>query len=397
MKRIVFTLLLFVVLGMNAQNKNYITRVYDFLPAPGQFVNNSPEYNEGEPRDSVLARTLRRLGPKIEVLIDYDEDDNPFVVDTIVKPVTSQLISLGSFGGYVIFGFDHPVVNVEGEYDLQIFGNAFKSDSLAVSGGSSEPGIVMVGVDRDGDGVPGDADQWYELAGSEHGNPRVQRGFEITYYRPDPLQGPVQWTCNSVDSLQSGDVDYIPMSHSQPYWPLWVDSETLTFTGTKLPCNAINRGTPERPYYVQFFFDWGYVDCKPDFNWQNSIDQANQSMQNLGFKLDWAIDNQGRPVNLTKVDFIKVCSALLQECGWIGETSTEVCGAIDLHPDATVPDEPHIIGDINGDGKVDISDVNAVINNMLGKVELIPAADINRDNNVDISDVNAIINLMLGK
>ncbi|MBR5727255.1 MAG: dockerin type I repeat-containing protein [Muribaculaceae bacterium] len=54
-------------------------------------------------------------------------------------------------------------------------------------------------------------------------------------------------------------------------------------------------------------------------------------------------------------------------------------------------------GDVNGDGIVDIADVNAVINMMLGKTASVPAADINGDGNVDIADVNAVINLMLGK
>ena len=379
-----------------AQNKNYITRVFDFLPAPGQFVNELPKYNEGEPRDSVLARALQCLGPNIEVLIDYDEDDNPFVVDTIVQPITGSLVSLGSFGGYVTFGFDHPVVNVPGEYDLQICGNAFKSDSLAVSGGSSEPGIVMVGIDKDGDGVPSDGDLWYELAGSEHNNPKTQHDFCITYYKPDPLQGPVPWTCNSVDSLQSGDVNYLKQAHRQPYWPLWTDAETLTFSGTKLPCNAIDMNG-NGSYYVQFFFEWGYVDCKPDFKWDTPVEQANPSMQNVGFKLDWAVDSDGNPVNLTKVDFIKVYCGLLQECGWLGETSTEVAGAIDLHPDAPVPEDPQVVGDITGDGRVDVSDVNVIINMMLGKTEQTPVADLNNDGKVDVSDVNAVINIMLGK
>ena len=56
-----------------------------------------------------------------------------------------------------------------------------------------------------------------------------------------------------------------------------------------------------------------------------------------------------------------------------------------------------IVGDVNGDGQVDISDVNAVINMMLGKAEVVPAADINGDGKVDISDVNGVINIMLGK
>ena len=54
-------------------------------------------------------------------------------------------------------------------------------------------------------------------------------------------------------------------------------------------------------------------------------------------------------------------------------------------------------GDINGDNKVDIADVNAVINMMLGKTAQTAAGDINGDNSVDIADVNAVINLMLGK
>ncbi len=52
--------------------------------------------------------------------------------------------------------------------------------------------------------------------------------------------------------------------------------------------------------------------------------------------------------------------------------------------------------DINGDGQVDISDVNEVINMMLGKSDISPV-DITGDGQVDISDVNAVINAMLGK
>ena len=59
--------------------------------------------------------------------------------------------------------------------------------------------------------------------------------------------------------------------------------------------------------------------------------------------------------------------------------------------------EPGVPGDSNGDGKVDISDVNAVINMMLGKAEMVAACDMNGDGKIDISDVNAVINAMLGK
>lgn len=54
-----------------------------------------------------------------------------------------------------------------------------------------------------------------------------------------------------------------------------------------------------------------------------------------------------------------------------------------------------IVGDITGDGMVDIADVNAVINVMLGKSSAV--ADVTGDGQVDIADVNAVINRMLGK
>ena len=54
-------------------------------------------------------------------------------------------------------------------------------------------------------------------------------------------------------------------------------------------------------------------------------------------------------------------------------------------------------GDVTGDNQVDVSDVNAVINMMLGKTPAIPEADLNGDYKVDVSDVNIVINLMLGK
>ena len=54
-------------------------------------------------------------------------------------------------------------------------------------------------------------------------------------------------------------------------------------------------------------------------------------------------------------------------------------------------------GDVTGDGQVDIADVNAVINIMLGKAESTTAGDVTGDGGIDIADVNAVINIMLGK
>ncbi len=53
-------------------------------------------------------------------------------------------------------------------------------------------------------------------------------------------------------------------------------------------------------------------------------------------------------------------------------------------------------GDVNGDGKTDISDVVAVINTMAGDATFAASADVNGDTKTDISDVVAIINIMAG-
>ena len=65
---------------------------------------------------------------------------------------------------------------------------------------------------------------------------------------------------------------------------------------------------------------WGYVDNHP-----------NEEKDLNDFDISWAVDKKGNPVHLDGVDFIKVYSGINQFCGWIGETSTEVLRAQDLH------------------------------------------------------------------
>lgn len=60
------------------------------------------------------------------------------------------------------------------------------------------------------------------------------------------------------------------------------------------------------------------------------------------------------------------------------------------------PDHPAVGGDVTGDGEVDIADVNAVINVMLGKAATV-GGDVTGDGVIDVADINAIINIMLGK
>ena len=58
-----------------------------------------------------------------------------------------------------------------------------------------------------------------------------------------------------------------------------------------------------------------------------------------------------------------------------------------------------VLGDVDGNGSVDVSDVNAIINIILGKANAAdyPNANVNGDSGVDVTDVNAVINIILGK
>ena len=320
-KAILLSLVAMAVLAASAGNSPYIARVYDFLPAPGQFVNKVPAYKPGYTQDSI----------------------NAAVEAALCGRASGGTVSLGSVGGYIIFGFDHPVVNKH-DYDVRIYGNSFQSNAVPdQAGGSCEPGIIMVGVDMDGDGVPSAGDRWYEIKGSSYD--QCQHGFEVTYYKPDEdkVKVPhekwkyindveyVHWTSNDTDN-PSGSV-WRNTFNTQPYWPQWREDTALTFRGTRLPNLSIdmsNNGAGTN--WFQPFFGEGYADNLPN-------------AQEPGFKIDWAIDEDGNPVELDHIDFIKVYCGQLDYCGWLGEVSTEVCGAEDLHPDA----EPDTVGPDPGD------------------------------------------------
>ena len=319
-----------------AENQPFLTKVYDFLPAPGQFVNSIPEANAGDTKEAVLKRAEEMICGY------YDVEDGDSTM--VYKP---GMISLGSYGGYVVVGFDHPVVNVKGDYDFQIFGNGMYTTNPN-AGGSSEPGIVLVSYDANGNGLPDDP--WYELAGSEYSSPKTQHNYTITYYKPDenkvktpdPVDKTVidntyiRWTSNDVNPDSISGYVYKNVFHGQSYWPQWVEDETLTFSGTKLCNNAVLVGGQDG-LWVQLCKEWGYVDNRMDNDPLAPREGFDTAFLNNGFKIDWAVDADGVPVYLPMVHFIKVHNAVIQNCGRFGEISTEVGGGLDYHPHTEAP------------------------------------------------------------
>lgn len=284
----------------NSKLKNHITQIFDFMPSYGQFVNDMPKYEQGDTKQTMIK--------KVEMAIAQEK---------------SSMISLGGFGGYVEFGFDHTIENIAGERDFQILGNAFINGQNAQGEfvGSAEPGIILVGVDKNGNGVP-DADEWYEIAGSEYNKTSTIHNYEITFYKPskelDQATGDIKEYIKWTDNQGNQGYKSKNAFHSQSYYPLWVDQESITFKGTRLADNAKNIGTKSE-FWEQISYDYGYADNAPNADQRSQID------------IDWAVDENGKPANLTGIDFIRVYTGVNQEAGWLGEISTEVAGAIDLH------------------------------------------------------------------
>ena len=59
----------------------------------------------------------------------------------------------------------------------------------------------------------------------------------------------------------------------------------------------------------------------------------------------------------------------------------------------------YLKGDVNNDGEVNIADVSAIIDLLLGNVtiddDLLKRADVNNDDEINIADVSAIIDILL--
>lgn len=300
----------FLVVEEQIEYNTGIHKVYEYVPAPGQFINMMPMYEPGDTKETMCRKAEESLTTK-----------------------STQGVSLGSYGGYITFGFDHTIINVKGERDFEVYGNSFYAAFTGDNkGGSNEPGIVMVSFDANMNEIPDD--EWYELAGSEYYKKGTIKNYEITYLKPDPNKMPtpdnnyvylndttyIKWESNQ------NTFGYVSRNtfHDQSYWPLWIENKSLTFKGTKLADNFYTI-SGSNTNYIQVAYDWGYVDNHP-----NSAEDKNGNTLS-SFDISWAVDKKGNKIHLPGVDFIRVYTGVNQYCGWLGETSTEIYGAKSLH------------------------------------------------------------------
>lgn len=253
-----------------------IDRVFEYMPAPGQFVNLLPKYEKGDDKASMNAKCLKALQ-------------------------SGNMITLGGFGGYMTAGFNTTIHNLDGP-DFRIDGNAYS--------GNAEPGVVWVSTDSNGNGLPDDT--WYEIWGSEQREGRAISEYVITYSKPGAPDGDSPWTGSDN---KTGSITH-NMFHSQPYYPEWYVGPSVSFTATLLPDNV----TYENGIYVMSSFGFGYVDNLPN------------NPENSSFDIDWAVNSDGSPAGLSGIDFIKIQNGVIGCNSTTGELSTEVTAIYNLNP-----------------------------------------------------------------
>lgn len=290
-----------VVPPVQAPSKSGVSRVLEYRPAPGQHVNKLPEWKVGD-NEEIMCRKAHQSLEK------------------------GDLVTLGGFGGYIVLKLASPIENKRNAKDFRVLGNTFRASDEYTS---SEPGIVMVAYDANANGQP-DANEWYELAGSEYQKPTTLKSYSLTYHKPDSKAKPVPDTSavyvtnkNYIRwSDSQGQTGYMPkiQFHQQSYYPNWLEGESLTFTGTRLEANGIP--SPQSDGTVHWnakSYPWGYTDNLPD-------DEDNSALD-----IEWAVDAQGKPVRLPRIHFVKVYTGVHQMRGWLGEASTDVGGIVNLH------------------------------------------------------------------
>jgi len=199
------------------------------------------------------------------------------------------------------------VDNSGGGVDLAIRGNPYSYQS--------EPGVVWVAQDENGDGEPNDT--WYELAGSEYDSAETIYDYSVTYYQPTRAQAAVVWRDNRGGG---GTIDHNAYwNPSDSYYQPWLPEGECTFYGTRLLDRSYvdaSGQTVVPPY------DWGYADNagKSDYDGQFCL-----------FRLSNARTFDGRPADLKYIDFVKIQTGQMGKTALLGETSTEVHHIVDYH------------------------------------------------------------------
>jgi len=363
-------IVLSVTAGVGAGESPFATVVIEYAPAPGQFVN-TPEFD-----DPTVA-----LGP-------------PSGGGTHA-PSNESIVTLGGFGGFVVLGFDHRVMddprNAYG-MDAIVYGNAHWQ-SGSPQRRFAECVTIEISLDANGNGIADDA--WYLIPGSH-----------ITDLDGQFLE--VLWDDNVNDaSYPPADADWIPPGAHGVWSTSGYALPTAIFGATVL----VN---PSPDPTIEGVF--GYADSSPtlvlgDLDADNVVDDAAMTPEEFytwpddpravgmspgagggdAFDIAWAVDPEtGEPANLPGFDFIRLTTAVNFVLPPFGEKSGEIDAVADVRPDPW--------GDVDRDDDIDLWDV-AVLQTCFGEVPLgdeCQVVDLGDDHVVERLDATALLFRMTG-
>ena len=300
---------------------------YAYLPAPGQFTNEGVTNGGwGDIYDASGAK----------------------------KSNSTTGVSLGYFGGYVVYQFNTPVYNTSTNpygADFIVYGNAFWNNS--------EPGCIQVSQD---------GATWYDIAGSRYYNSTTTKNASITYTNPNVSQD-AGFTAAASNLGTPANVSYSGTAsgtistntfHNHNWFPLKVNyftgrygnaemskidslpfasrtlssgvAGTLTLSGVLLSGVTTNNTAG---------YGFGYCDVHPNktlggtvaYNpYQTFTSSSDYNTKTAGtsggdpIDIAWAVDGDGKPVDLGSIQYVRIYTGAAMMNGIFGEVSTEVCG-----------------------------------------------------------------------
>lgn len=239
--------------------------------------------------------------------------------------LSGSAASIGNFGGYITYYYEDALTdNPNNKYgiDFYVYGNASKDISTSTKTSFFEPAQAWVSED---------GESWYALAGSAHYEDGVIWDYTVNYNKAS--NGKTAWT----DSLGNTH-DGTSCSGQYPSASVYSMNElaafdTITLSGIALPArngDIAVVGAATDAYPVK----WGYADCfvngtkGADVN--PYIDNTNFDLQTNGFDLQWAVDENGNPIDVSDKEFhyVKLVTASNIWHTGFGDKSPEISGVV---------------------------------------------------------------------
>jgi len=318
------------------------SKICAFLPAPGQFTNEGITTGGwGDAYDGTTSHAL--------------------------KGNVATGVSLGYFGGYVVFDMGAIIRGTNNAYvsggvynssttpygtDFILYGNAFWNNS--------EPGCIQVSQDYT---------HWYDIAGSQYYQGNCVSST-IEYQNPDPANdySITTATNNAGNKLAvpytgtnlEGTYTSVATNnfHNHAYFPLNAnyfsgryghaelsDADTLPFATRTLNSNGITtflelsgkRIKTKATSELQF----GYADVHPNKTLGGTVsynpytpNTSSSTWSTISdgtsggdpIDISWAVNSDGTPAKLDAIRYIRVYTGVEMATPPFGEVSTEVCG-----------------------------------------------------------------------